>query len=82
MAQPETMIDRQVHLDQQIQVATNYNSAMKKLRATMNEGPFGSPAVLTPTEATTLYRMITEAAGMRDVCPVPRSARDLKLEVV
>lgn len=56
-------------------VATNYNSAMKKLRTGMNEGPFGPPVVLTASEATTLYRMMTEQAGMRDVVPVSPKGR-------
>lgn len=56
-----------------VHVAMNYNSAMKKLRAVMNAGPFGAPAVVTPSEATVLYRMITEQAGMRDMIEVPGS---------
>ena len=41
------------------------NSALDKLQTSMDDGPDGDPAVLTPAEATTLYRILTEVYGVK-----------------
>jgi hypothetical protein len=42
------------------QIARELDSALDKLKASMDEGPDGVSAVLTPGEATCLYRILTE----------------------
>lgn len=40
------------------------DGALDKLKASMDGGPEGSSAVLTPQEATVLYRSLTEVFGI------------------
>lgn len=47
-------------------MVNSVNSAAAKLRAGMNSGPDGDhPVVLTPAEATVIYRLLTEQFGMK-----------------
>lgn len=63
---------KMLKIDQQILVAESYNSAMKKLRKANDAGPHSGGVGLTASEATTLYRMMVECAGMREFVEVPR----------
>lgn len=54
-------------MDQEIQdhLKAVLDSAAKKLKAGMDEGPGGPDVVLTTEEATLVYRLMTDGAGMR-----------------
>lgn len=41
------------------------DSALEKLKASMDGGPDGPPASLTAAESTTLYRLLTEVVGVK-----------------
>jgi hypothetical protein len=40
-------------------------SALRKLKAGMDEGPFGPDVTLTTSESCLLYRMLNERLGLR-----------------
>lgn len=46
------------------QMRVTLDGALDKLKAAMDGGPEGSSAVLTPQEATVLYRSMTEVFGV------------------
>jgi len=41
------------------------NDALDKLKAGMDDGPFGPDVALTTTEACVVYRMLTEQLGLK-----------------
>lgn len=40
-------------------------SALRKLKAGMDDGPFGPDVVLTTSESCVVYRMLNERLGLR-----------------
>lgn len=57
------MIDKDREIEDILIVSIK--SAAKKMKASMDEGPDGPPCVLTSSEATIIYRVLTEQMGLR-----------------
>jgi hypothetical protein len=46
-------------------LTSSIQSAARKMRASMSEGPDGPDCILTANEATIIYRILTEQVGLR-----------------